>query len=94
MGKRFPASDLGQGRVAVVGVGGGADGALRLAELERRFGFAVAISPKTGTARARRTAKVIELDPPAGRRHWVAWRADLPAALRGLATAGFGQQSA
>src|SRR5205807_8863747 len=41
--RRFPAADLDPGRLAVVGVGRGADGALRLAGLDRRFGFTVAI---------------------------------------------------
>jgi enterochelin esterase-like enzyme len=45
VGQRFPSADLDRGRVAVVGVGGGADGALRLARADRRFGYAVAIGP-------------------------------------------------
>jgi enterochelin esterase-like enzyme len=95
--RRFPAADLDPGRLAVVGVGGGADGALRLAGLDHRFGFAVAIGPKSVTTRARRAAQVILLGTPSpggdpsARSHWARWRADLPEALRGLAGAGFGE---
>jgi len=95
--RRFPAADLDPGRLAVVGVGRGADGALRLAGLDHRFGFAVAIGPKTVTTRARRAAQVILLGTPSpggepsARSHWARWRADLPEALRGLAGAGFGE---
>ncbi len=95
--RRFPAADLDPGRLAVVGVGRGADGALRLAGLDHRFGFAVAIGPKTVVTRARRAAQVILLGTPSpggepsARSHWARWRADLPEALRGLAGAGFGE---
>ena len=43
--RRFPAADLGAGRVAVVGVGRGADGARRLAALDDRFGFVETLGP-------------------------------------------------
>jgi enterochelin esterase-like enzyme len=95
--RRFPAADLDPGRLAVVGVGRGADGALRLAGLDHRFGFAVAIGPKSVTTRARRAAQVILLGTPSpggepsARSHWARWRADLPEALRDLAGAGFGE---
>jgi enterochelin esterase-like enzyme len=46
--RRFPAADLDVGHMAVVGVGRGANGALRLARLDRRFGFTVAIRSATG----------------------------------------------
>jgi enterochelin esterase-like enzyme len=46
--RRFPVADLDVGHMAVVGVGRGADGALRLARLDRRFGFTVAIRSATG----------------------------------------------
>ncbi|HKN40956.1 MAG TPA: alpha/beta hydrolase-fold protein, partial [Acidimicrobiia bacterium] len=98
--RRFPATDLDPGRMAVVGVGRGADGALRLAAADRRFGYAVAIGPKNAPTRVRRDSDVIVLgtappgeEPPA-KSHWVRWRADLPAALRALATAGFGERVA
>ncbi|HEV7536698.1 MAG TPA: hypothetical protein VGP90_13750, partial [Acidimicrobiia bacterium] len=48
--RRFPTADLGPGRLAVVGVGRGADGALGLAELDPRYGFAVAIGPTNVSA--------------------------------------------
>ena len=98
--RRFPATDLDPGGMAVVGVGRGADGALRLAAADRRFGYAVAIGPKNAPTRVRRDSDVIVLgtappgeEPPA-KSHWVRWRADLPAALRALATAGFGERVA
>jgi enterochelin esterase-like enzyme len=72
--RRFPAADLDAGHMAVVGVGRGADGALRLARLDRRFGFTVAI-------RSARSAT--------GNR-WAYWRSELPKALRALTDAGFG----
>jgi hypothetical protein len=46
--RRFPTADLGPGRVAVVGVGRGADGARRLAALDRRFGFVEAMRTMPG----------------------------------------------
>jgi S-formylglutathione hydrolase FrmB len=97
--RRFPAADLGAGRVGVVGVGRGADGALRLAGADGRFGYAVAIGPDNASSRVRRAAGVIVLNTaPAGdqrpvRSRWVRWRADLPAALRALAGAGFGHRA-
>ena len=120
VGKRFPSADLDQGRVAVVGVGGGADGAVRLAGADGCFGYAVAIGPTAVGPGPHRSADVIVVDPPsapgsavpapapalgpprpggrrrppAARRHWAEWRADLPAALRSLADAGFGHRSA
>jgi enterochelin esterase-like enzyme len=48
LSRRFPAADLATGHMAVVGVGRGADGALRLARLDRRFGFTAAIRSATG----------------------------------------------
>ena len=48
LSRRFPAADLEVGHMAAVGVGRGADGALRLARLDRRFGFTVAIRSATG----------------------------------------------
>jgi enterochelin esterase-like enzyme len=78
LSRRFPSADLDPGRMAVVGVGRGADGALRLAGLDHRFGFAVAVGPKSSSTRS----------------HWARWRADLPEALRGLAAAGFGEPPA
>jgi enterochelin esterase-like enzyme len=97
--RRFPAADLDAGHMAVVGVGRGADGALRLAGLDRRFGFVAAIGPKTVPTRVRQAADVIVLGmPPAGNepagRSWARWRADLPNALQALAAAGFGQPTA
>jgi enterochelin esterase-like enzyme/membrane associated rhomboid family serine protease len=93
--RRFPAADLDTGRMAVVGVGRGADGALRLAGLDDRFGFAAAIGPRNVAPPAGRTAAVILLPAPSGHRlsarsHWARWRADLPQALRGLVADGFG----
>ena len=104
--RRFPAADLDPGRVAVVGVGRGADGALRLAGLDGRFGFAAAIGPgnasaaATAATAARPATEVILLGPASsGRRlsarsHWRHWRADLPEALHALAAAGFGNRPA
>jgi hypothetical protein len=95
--KRFPAADLDPGRMAVVGVGRGADGALRLSGQDRRYGFAVAIGPRSSPTPAGRTAEVIVLDmtSPGARvgphSHWAEWRSQLPKALRALAAAGFGQ---
>ena len=96
--RRFPAADLDPGRVGVVGVGRGADGALRLAGLDRRFGYAVAIGPKDAPAGVRSAADVIVVgtaptEGPPARSPWVRWRADLPAALRALAAAGFGERA-
>src|SRR5207237_9615320 len=95
--RRFPAADLDPGRMAVVGVGRGADGALRMVGLDSHFGFAVAIGPRNvAVAPARQDAEVILLGtPPSGhqhsaRKHWARWRADLPEALRALAAHGFG----
>jgi len=100
LARRFPAADLEPGRMAVVGVGRGADGALRLAGLDGRFGFAVAIGPRNlSAAEAGRAAEVILLAPassggrPSARSHWARWRADLPQALHALAAAGFGAPS-
>jgi hypothetical protein len=53
LSRRFPAADLGTGHVAVVGVGRGADGAVRLAALDRRFGFTVALRSARGNHWAR-----------------------------------------
>jgi enterochelin esterase-like enzyme len=98
--RRFPAADLDPGRMAVVGVGRGGDGALRLAGLDPRFGYAVAIGPKTTPPGARRAAEVIVLPAapagrgPAAQSHWAVWRADLPTALQALAGAGFGEPPA
>jgi S-formylglutathione hydrolase FrmB len=93
--RRFPAADLDTGHMAVVGVGRGADGALRLAGLDRRFGFAVAIGPKTASTSAGRAAEVIVFGAPsprpAPRSHWASWRSELPKALRALSAAGFGE---
>jgi len=94
--RRFPAADLDPGRMAVVGVGGGADGALRLAGADGRFGYAVAIGPRIEPPHLRRAADVIVVGtaPPEGppvKHRWVRWRADLPGALRALAGAGFGR---
>jgi enterochelin esterase-like enzyme len=75
--RRFPAADLDAGRIAVVGVGRGADGALRLARLDRRFGFTVAIRSAGGTRRT-------------GGNRWAYWRPQVPKALRTLSDAGFG----
>ena len=75
--RRFPAVDLDPGHVAVVGVGRGADGALRLARVDRRFGFTIAIRSATGKRSV------------AGNR-WAYWRSELPKALRALTDAGFG----
>jgi hypothetical protein len=86
--------------MAVVGVGRGGDGALRLAGLDPRFGYAVAIGPKTTPPGARRAAEVIVLPAapagrgPAAQSHWAVWRADLPTALQALAGAGFGEPPA
>jgi hypothetical protein len=97
LARRFPAADLDAGQMAIVGVGRGADGALRLAGLDRRFGYAAAIGPKDGLARARRAAQVFVFgtapsgDEPGGRSQWSRWRAELPEALRSLAGAGFGE---
>ncbi|MCA1845949.1 MAG: hypothetical protein LC792_22715, partial [Actinobacteria bacterium] len=98
--KRFPAADLDPGRMAVVGVGRGADGALRLAGLDRRYGFAVAIGPRNATNSTGWTAEVIVLGmTPSGSKlaahsHWAQWRSQLPKALRALAAAGFGEPPA
>jgi S-formylglutathione hydrolase FrmB len=94
--RRFPAADLDPGRMAVVGVGRGADGALRLAGADGRFGYAVAIGPRIEPPHLRRAADVIVLgtappDGPPVKHRWVRWRADLPGALRALAGAGFGR---
>jgi hypothetical protein len=53
--RRFPAADLGSGRVAVVGVGRGADGARRLAALDDRFGFVELLGPAQNRWAAWRT---------------------------------------
>jgi hypothetical protein len=93
--RRFPSVDLDPGRMAVVGVGRGADGAIRLAGLDRRFGYVVAIGPKHGSTGGRRAANVTVLGLPDDetpvRSHWAQWRADLPEALRALTAAGFGE---
>jgi hypothetical protein len=95
--RRFPAADLGSGQVAVVGVGRGADGAMQLAGLDRRFGFAVAIGPKHASPVPGSEADVIVIDPPpvsgeaAAPNHWARWRSALPQSLQALTAAGFGQ---
>jgi enterochelin esterase-like enzyme len=75
--RRFPAADLDAGHIAVVGVGRGGDGALRLARLDRRFGFTVAIRSAAGKRSATKN-------------RWAYWRPQVPKALRTLTDAGFG----
>jgi hypothetical protein len=95
--RRFPAADLDPGHMAVVGVGRGADGALRLSGRDRRYGFAVAIGPRNAGNSAGRSAEVIVLGMTSpgsklvSHSHWAQWRSQLPKALRALAAAGFGE---
>jgi enterochelin esterase-like enzyme len=100
LARRFPSADLDPGHGAVVGVGRGAAGAVRLAALDRRFGFAVAIGSNTAAPAAGRAATLIVIGHraaatgQAARTRWAQWRAELPRALRALEAAGFGGPAA
>jgi hypothetical protein len=93
VGARFPA-DLGPGRVAVIGVGRGAEGAARLSRADPRVGYVAAIDPRTDVRAGPGVHLLIDSGPPAPRqgasRTWARWRTELPQALRWLTARGFG----
>jgi len=87
--------------VAVVGVGRGADGALLLANVDERVGYAVAIHPwVTPPAPSPRLHTLVELRPSTVKDReisvvtsadrWALWRKALPPALQWLEHQGFG----
>ena len=85
--------------LAVVGVGHGADGAVRLAARDPQVDLAVALQPLDPNAAAPLVATArayVRAEPPTGYsmlaadRRWAHWRGELPAALRWLPAHGFG----
>jgi hypothetical protein len=90
--RRYPV-DLRPGRVAVIGVGGGGDGALRLARADARVGYVVALGPHRRVAVP--AGVHVFLQRADRRRHatsaarWTRWRAELPGAFSWLAQGGF-----
>ncbi len=88
-----------EGSLAVVGVGQGADGVLRLANRDPRVGLAVALQPHDPAAAARLAARArayVRNDARPGSsglaadRRWEQWRSELPAGLHWLVIHGFG----
>jgi hypothetical protein len=85
--------------LAVVGVGHGADGAVRLAAADPQVDLAVALQPRDPDAAALLEARArayVRAEPPNGDptvaadRRWARWRSELPAALRWLTAHGLG----
>ncbi len=84
--------------LAAVGVGRGADGAVRLAATDPRVDLVVALHPRDPgdaaslEARGRAYVRPGSPDdyPAAADRRWEQWRSELPAALRWLTAHGFG----
>jgi enterochelin esterase-like enzyme len=91
---RFPAADLGPGRVAVIGVGGGAEGAARLSRFDPRVGYVAAIDPPTTLWPAPGVHLLVVPGQPARRsgasRTWARWRVEIAPALQWLTDHGFG----
>jgi len=94
VGARFPTADLGPGRVAVIGVGRGAEGAARLSRSDPRVGYVAAIDPRTSVLPAPGVHLLVE--PGQGDRRsgasrtWARWRVEVAPALQWLTDHGFG----
>jgi hypothetical protein len=90
---RYPV-DLDPGRVAVVGVDRGGQGAARLSRLDPRVGYAAALDP--GSAVRAGPGVRLLVDPggnserPRASETWERWRGELPGVLRWLGDQGFG----
>ena len=96
VGVHFPGADLGPGRVAVIGVGRGAEGAARLSRSDPRVGYVAAIDPRTSVRPAPGVRLLVHSGPgvPGGgaSRTWARWRVEVPEALLWLAEQGFGAE--
>ncbi|GEM_PF-2010040 len=97
-------ADISPGSVAVVGVGGGGDGALALGHSDRRIGFVVALHPRAPVTESSVSGPALYVYRPARRApgtggrplpaaaRWARWRSDIPGALDWLDASGFGAQ--